>query len=111
MYYISLYNTGMKVLYISATAYTIYLMRKKKPYCHSYFPESDDFNHYKYIYPRKIQYLLNKFSCCNFSLIYPHLIFAFRNGLVVFYLVRKFGYFAITLYDLKIKRCKEIIIN
>jgi hypothetical protein len=33
MYFISLYNTCMKVFFISATAFTIYLMRYKKPYC------------------------------------------------------------------------------
>ncbi len=52
----------MKVLYISATAYTIYLMRRKKPYCHTYVAESDSFNHYLYIYPGN----LNKF---NFQLL------------------------------------------
>ena len=33
MYYISLYNTLMKVFFISATAFIVYLMRFKKPYC------------------------------------------------------------------------------
>lgn len=33
MYYISLYNTTMKVAFISATAIIIYLMRIKKPIC------------------------------------------------------------------------------
>ena len=33
MYFISLYNTCMKVFFISSTAYIIYLMRFKKPYC------------------------------------------------------------------------------
>ena len=31
--WVSLYNTLMKVFYISATAYIIFLMRKKRPYC------------------------------------------------------------------------------
>lgn len=33
MYYISMYNTLMKLFYISSTAFIIYLMRYKKPYC------------------------------------------------------------------------------
>lgn len=33
MYFVSLYNTLMKVGYIGCTSYIIYLMRFKKPYC------------------------------------------------------------------------------
>lgn len=33
MYYISLYNTLMKIFFISATAFIVYMMRFKKPYC------------------------------------------------------------------------------
>lgn len=33
MYFISVYNTCMKIFFISSTAYIIYLMRYKKPYC------------------------------------------------------------------------------
>lgn len=33
MYFISLYNTFMKIFFISSTAFIIYLMRYKKPYC------------------------------------------------------------------------------
>ena len=33
MYYISLYNTGMKLFFIASTAFIIYLMRYKKPFC------------------------------------------------------------------------------
>ncbi len=33
MYYISLYNTFMKLFFITSTAFIIYLMRYKKPYC------------------------------------------------------------------------------
>ena len=33
MYFISLYNTMMKIFFISSTAFIIYLMRYKKPYC------------------------------------------------------------------------------
>ena len=32
MYFISLYNTTMKLAFIGITAYTIYLMRFKRPY-------------------------------------------------------------------------------
>ena len=46
-----MYNTIMKILYISATAYTIFLMRKKRPYCGTYDPACDEFPHYLYIYP------------------------------------------------------------
>ena len=51
IYYVSLYNTLMKILYVSATVYTIYLMRKKRPYCGTYDKAADDFNHYVFIYP------------------------------------------------------------
>lgn len=33
LYFISPYNTTMKVLYIACTLYIIFLMRFKKPYC------------------------------------------------------------------------------
>ena len=33
MYYISLYNTLMKIFFISSSALIIYLMRFKKPFC------------------------------------------------------------------------------
>jgi len=33
MYFISMYNTFMKIFFISSTAFIIYLMRYKKPYC------------------------------------------------------------------------------
>mmetsp|Transcript_9961 Transcript_9961/g.11310 ORF Transcript_9961/g.11310 Transcript_9961/m.11310 type:complete len:157 (-) Transcript_9961:47-517(-) len=41
----------MKILYLGATCYTIYLMRRKRPYCGTYDKAADDFNHYIYIYP------------------------------------------------------------
>ena len=37
LYFVSFYNSLMKLVYISATAYTIYLMKKKKPYCLVFF--------------------------------------------------------------------------
>ena len=33
MYYVSMYNTMMKVFFIASTAFIIYLMRYKKPFC------------------------------------------------------------------------------
>ena len=33
MYYVSLYNTLMKIFFISSTAFIIYLMRFRKPFC------------------------------------------------------------------------------
>ena len=51
IYYVSLYNTLMKIFFVAATVYTIYLMRKKRPYCGTYDPVWDGFNHYLYIYP------------------------------------------------------------
>ena len=33
MYFVSVYNTTMKIFFISSTAFIIYLMRYKKPYC------------------------------------------------------------------------------
>jgi hypothetical protein len=33
MYFISLYNTFMKLFFISSTAFIIYLMKFKKPFC------------------------------------------------------------------------------
>lgn len=42
----SLYVLIMKVIFISITSYTIYLMRRKKPYNLSYDRESDSLPHY-----------------------------------------------------------------
>ena len=36
MYFISLYNTLMKVFFITSTGLIIYLMRFRKPYCTTY---------------------------------------------------------------------------
>ena len=36
MYFISVYNTLMKIFFISSTALIIYLMRYKKPFCTTY---------------------------------------------------------------------------
>ncbi len=33
MYYISLYNTLMKIAFIASAAYTVYLVKYKKPFC------------------------------------------------------------------------------
>ena len=33
MYFVSLYNTSMKVFFIASTGFIIYLMRYKKPFC------------------------------------------------------------------------------
>ncbi len=33
MYYVSMYNTLMKVAFIASTMYTLYLIRWKKPFC------------------------------------------------------------------------------
>ena len=34
LYIVSLYNTSMKIIFITATIYTIYLMKFKPPYCY-----------------------------------------------------------------------------
>ena len=36
MYFVSVYNTCMKVFFISATAIIIWMMRYKLPYCTTY---------------------------------------------------------------------------
>ncbi len=51
LYYVSLYNTTFKLLFISATSYLIYLIKIKKPYCLGYDSKLDSFNHYVFIYP------------------------------------------------------------
>ena len=51
MYFISLYNTCMKLLFVGMTAYTVYLIRYKKPYCRTYNAEADEFPHRKVILP------------------------------------------------------------
>ena len=51
LYFISYYNTIFKLMFMSATAYIIYLIKVKKPYCLGYDPNSDSFNHYLFIYP------------------------------------------------------------
>lgn len=45
----SLYVFVMKIIFISLTAYTIYLMKFKKPFCLSLDKEADAFPHY-YLY-------------------------------------------------------------
>ena len=47
MYFVSVYNTLMKIFFITATALTIYLMRYKVPYCTTYDSLGDQFPHWK----------------------------------------------------------------
>jgi len=45
------YLLVMKILFISATAYTIFLMRFQKPYCESYDDLGDNFKHWLFLIP------------------------------------------------------------
>lgn len=51
MYFISIYNTTMKVFFIGSTAFIIYLMRFKKPFCSTYDSLGDSFPHLKVLLP------------------------------------------------------------
>lgn len=51
MYFISLYNTFMKLFFIGSTALIIYLMRVKKPFCTTYDSLGDSFPHLKVLLP------------------------------------------------------------
>ena len=51
MYFVSVYNTSMKIFFISATALIIYLMRFKKPFCSTYDSLGDAFPHFKVLLP------------------------------------------------------------
>eukprot|EP01017_Pseudomicrothorax_dubius_P000333 TRINITY_DN0_c157_g1_i3.p1 TRINITY_DN0_c157_g1~~TRINITY_DN0_c157_g1_i3.p1 ORF type:complete len:216 (+),score=39.74 TRINITY_DN0_c157_g1_i3:61-708(+) len=51
MYYVSLYNTLMKVAFIFSTIYIIYIMRFQRPFSLSYEPLIDDFPHLLYLVP------------------------------------------------------------
>ncbi len=51
MYFISLYNTSMKLFFIGATALIVYLMRLKKPFCSTYDSLGDSFPHFKVLLP------------------------------------------------------------
>jgi ER lumen protein retaining receptor len=51
MYYVSLYNTLMKIFFISSTAFIIFMIRFKKPYCTTYDAIGDDFPHLMALLP------------------------------------------------------------
>ena len=51
MYFVSLYNTSMKIFFISSTAFIIYLMRFKVPYCTTYDKLGDKFQHFQILLP------------------------------------------------------------
>ena len=51
LYYISLYNTCMKIFFICSSMYIIYLMRYKRPYCITYDKVADEFPHFLVILP------------------------------------------------------------
>lgn len=51
LYFISVYNTVMKIAFISITIILIYLMRVQKPYKQTYDPVVDDFAYWKYLIP------------------------------------------------------------
>ena len=50
-YFISLYNTLMKLFFISSTATIIYLMRFRKPFSSTYDAIGDGFPHLLYLLP------------------------------------------------------------
>ena len=54
LYFVSIYNTTMKLFFILATIGTIYLMRVQKPYCVTYSRDLDSFPHWKYLIPAAI---------------------------------------------------------
>ena len=51
MYIVSIYNTSMKLAFIGATLYILYLMRYKQPQCLTYQREQDEFPHFLYLLP------------------------------------------------------------
>ena len=51
MYFVSFYNTLMKIAFIGITSFTIHLLLRKKPYCSSYNRTKDSFKHFEIILP------------------------------------------------------------
>ena len=51
LYWVSLYNFSMKILYIGATVYILYLFKMKHPISLTYDPVQDNINLYKFILP------------------------------------------------------------
>lgn len=49
--FVSVYNSVMKIFFISSTFIIIYAMRYKKPYCLTYDQLGDDFPHFKALIP------------------------------------------------------------
>ena len=52
--FVSLYNTVMKITFISVTAYLVYLMRYKAPIAQTYDRSVDNFPHEKFLIPPAI---------------------------------------------------------
>ena len=51
MYFVSIYNTCMKIAFITLTALILYLMKYKVPYCTTYDTLGDKFPHFKVLIP------------------------------------------------------------
>ena len=51
VHFVSVYNTSMKIIFITATATIVYLMRYKVPYCTTYDQLGDQFPHWKALVP------------------------------------------------------------
>jgi ER lumen protein retaining receptor len=51
MYFVSVYNTCMKLFFISSTIFVIYLMRFKKPFKMTYDSIGDSFPHFMVLLP------------------------------------------------------------
>merc|ERR1711862_563413 len=49
--FISVYNTVMKIVFLTGTFYLIYLMRRKPPVCQTYDREQDKFRYELYLLP------------------------------------------------------------
>ena len=51
MYFVSVYNTCMKLFFISSTLFIIYLMRVRKPFKMTYDSLGDSFPHFMVLLP------------------------------------------------------------
>lgn len=51
LYWVSLYNTVLKIAFICLTSYLVYTIKFKRPFCLGYDSNLDSLNHYLFIYP------------------------------------------------------------
>ena len=110
LHWVSLYNFIMKILFLLLSVYTIYLMKKKRPFClvnWFIFSHMIILTIILIIRNTFIHVKINKFSRWNIHFIITHWFKTPWINVELFNLAWVYGYIPIITYDCKNKRSRK----